>query len=251
MIGSPVKNLVQMGKDVVLDFVSADAREKFDKAARDVIGAALFSTDIKTYSFYNDAENLQKASDLYQRGMAFVNEYGLNVLTPAEHQQLQQLGEFVNSKAPGTLNEAYQGGAGAVDLTTTILLGVVAASAGLASGKKDGNQQSGEDSNLSLLDSKAETHILDGDGPTSGGHRYGTGKPGKSEFPQGWDDQKIKNVTSEIATDPSLNWSKPDPRGYIEATKIVDGIEVKVVVDTKKGRVVTAYPTNTPKNPKK
>ncbi|MBK8188088.1 MAG: EndoU domain-containing protein [Cellvibrio sp.] len=107
------------------------------------------------------------------------------------------------------------------------------------------------DEDLSILDSKAATHILDGDGPSSGGHRYGTGMPGKTEFPQDWNDQKIKNSVSEIATDPNLSWSKPDSRGYIETTKIVDNIEIKVVVDTRKGRIVTAYPTNTPRNPKK
>ena len=148
MIGSPVKNLVQMGKDVALDFVSADAKEKFDKAARDVIGAALFSTDIKTYSFYNDAENLEKASNLYQQGMALVNEHGLDVLTPAEQQQLKQLGEFVNSKAPSALNEAYQGGAGAVGLTTTILLGVAAVGAG-ATGKNGDDSTDGVNGDVS------------------------------------------------------------------------------------------------------
>lgn len=59
-------------------------------------------------------------------------------------------------------------------------------------------------SDVSVLDQKATTHILDGDGPTSGGHRFGTGIPGKSEFPQNWSDQKIANVISDIATDPQV-----------------------------------------------
>ena len=103
---------------------------------------------------------------------------------------------------------------------------------------------------LSLLDKKAATHILDGDGRTSGGHRYGTGTPGKSEFPQSWDDQKIKNTISDIATDPSVTWSKPDARGYTSATAKRDGVEVKVIYDNKNNRIVTAYPINLPKNTK-
>jgi RHS repeat-associated protein len=102
----------------------------------------------------------------------------------------------------------------------------------------------------SLLDPKARQHILDGDGPKSGGHRYGTGKPGKSEFPQHWSDQKIEHEISDIATDPHVSWSKPDARGYISGSGMRDGVQVKVIVDTIQGRVVTGYPTNLPKNPK-
>lgn len=96
----------------------------------------------------------------------------------------------------------------------------------------------------SLLDQKATTHILDGDGPTSGGHRFGTGVPGKSEFPQNWSGQKIVSVISDIASDPKVQWSKPDARGYATASSTHDGVDVKVVYDTKNGRVVTGYPTN-------
>jgi hypothetical protein len=32
-------------------------------------------------------------------------------------------------------------------------------------------------------------HVLEGDS-TGGGHRHGTGKPGKTEFPAGWNDEK-------------------------------------------------------------
>jgi hypothetical protein len=36
----------------------------------------------------------------------------------------------------------------------------------------------------------AKIHILDGD-RQGGGHRHGTGQPGKSEFPPDWSDDKI------------------------------------------------------------
>jgi RHS repeat-associated protein len=101
----------------------------------------------------------------------------------------------------------------------------------------------------SLLDPKARKHILDGDGPKSGGHRYGTGKSGKSEFPQHWNDEKIEQKISDIATDPNVKWSKPDARGYISGSATHEGVDIKVVVDTTKGRIVTGFPTNLPKNP--
>jgi hypothetical protein len=42
---------------------------------------------------------------------------------------------------------------------------------------------------LTLLPERI-SHILDGD-RWGGGHRHGTGRPGKTEFPAGWDDKRI------------------------------------------------------------
>ncbi|WP_250527496.1 hemagglutinin repeat-containing protein, partial [Caballeronia sp. GAWG2-1] len=108
----------------------------------------------------------------------------------------------------------------------------------------------GESGNNSLLDPKAETHVLYGDGPTSGGHLSGVGKPGKSEFPPSWSPQDVTNAISDIATDPKTQWSKPSSNGYVTGTGTVDGVDIKVVVDPSRGRIVTGYPTNLPKNPK-
>ena len=44
-------------------------------------------------------------------------------------------------------------------------------------------------------------HILDGD-RWGGGHRHGTGRPGKTEFPVGWDDQKIIGHVLGVARAP-------------------------------------------------
>jgi hypothetical protein len=101
---------------------------------------------------------------------------------------------------------------------------------------------------VDLTDAKARKHILEGD-ENGGGHRPGTGKSGKSEFPKGWSDEKILDAVSDVATDPNVAWSKPDKRGYITGTKTIDGVDVKVVFDTKNGRIVTGYPTNVPRNP--
>jgi hypothetical protein len=99
----------------------------------------------------------------------------------------------------------------------------------------------------SLVDPKGEEHILDGD-ETGGGHRPGTGKPGKSEFPSGWTDEKIVGEISDVATDP--NSARSPSRGgrtVVEGTR--DGTDIRVIVDPS-GRIVTGYPTNTPRNPR-
>ncbi|MBR8142587.1 EndoU domain-containing protein [Burkholderia sp. AU19243] len=122
---------------------------------------------------------------------------------------------------------------------------------GSTASDKEGTSSTPEAGNYSLLDPKAETHVLYGDGPTSGGHLFGIGKPGKSEFPATWSAQDIANAISDIATNPNTIWSKPAPKnGYITGTGTIKGVDVKVVIDPAKGRIVTGYPTNLPRNPK-
>jgi uncharacterized protein RhaS with RHS repeats len=104
----------------------------------------------------------------------------------------------------------------------------------------------------SLIDKEGEKHILDGDGDAKGGgHRNGTGKPGKSEFPSDWSDEKVLGEISDVATDPeSTVVTQPDGRIISQGTR--DGIDIKTVQEPalRGGRIVTGYPTNTPKNPK-
>ena len=45
------------------------------------------------------------------------------------------------------------------------------------------------------------THILDGD-RWGGGHRHGTRRPGKTEFPASWDDEKIIGHILDVARAP-------------------------------------------------
>lgn len=54
-----------------------------------------------------------------------------------------------------------------------------------------------------ILDESRVQHILYGD-MRGGGHKFGVGKPCKSEFPQGWDDDKIIDVTRKIAANDNL-----------------------------------------------
>jgi RHS repeat-associated protein len=98
----------------------------------------------------------------------------------------------------------------------------------------------------SLVDDKGAGHILDGDA-TGGGHRPGTGEPGKSEYPSDWSDEKILGEVSDIATDP-ISSTRPGRGGRIVVQGTRDSIDITVIVD-QNGRIVTGYPTNVPRNP--
>ena len=104
----------------------------------------------------------------------------------------------------------------------------------------------GADDYVDLASPQRRRHILDGDA-TGGGHRPGTGNPGKSEFPAGWSDDRIMHEISDVATDPSLT---PRPgrggRTIVEGTR--DGIDIRVIQEAN-GDIVTGYPTNVPRNP--
>ncbi len=92
------------------------------------------------------------------------------------------------------------------------------------------------------------THTLDGD-HTGGGHRHGTGRPGKSEFPADWPDSKITDAAVDISRNPdhvptqgyNLNWRVFGTR---------DGVPIPVIMKPD-GTIWTAHldsPT-WPRNP--
>jgi hypothetical protein len=87
------------------------------------------------------------------------------------------------------------------------------------------------------------THILDGDPEPGGGggHRSGTGKPGKTEFPADWNDEKIMGHVLDAARRPDSapvyqHWND---RWLCSGTR--DRVEVSVVV-LRSGEVWTAWP---------
>lgn len=104
---------------------------------------------------------------------------------------------------------------------------------------------------VDLTTPSRRTHILDSDA-TGGGHRAGTGKPGKTEFPASWSDDQIMHQVSDIATDPH---AVPDPsnspRLYDRRgrpirhsyTSVRDGVEIQVVVEPATGEIISSYPT--------
>jgi hypothetical protein len=92
----------------------------------------------------------------------------------------------------------------------------------------------------------AQRHILDGDG-INGGHRPGTGIPGKTEFPVGWSDEKIIREIESVANDPTAARSlRLDGRLVAEGTR--DGVAIRVIIAANGRSIVTGHPTNLPRN---
>jgi hypothetical protein len=98
------------------------------------------------------------------------------------------------------------------------------------------------------------THILDGDSHGGGGHRHGTGKPGKTEFPASWDDKKIIDTAVDVGRKPD----KPPTRQDWNDTWLCSGtrndVEVSAVV-MRSGEILTSWPEEggpgVVRNPKK
>ena len=76
------------------------------------------------------------------------------------------------------------------------------------------------------------THILDGEPNGGGRHRHGTGKPGKTEFPASWPDEKILDTLLDVARRPDRvprrqerngNWVTRGTRDDVEVVAIVAG----------------------------
>ena len=99
----------------------------------------------------------------------------------------------------------------------------------------------------SAVSDARRTHILYGDA-TGGGHLYGTGSPCKSEFPKHWNEDTIIKEINLIASNDNLNWEQ-QRNGYYVTEQNVGTVKVRVVKGRKNKSVITAYPTNTGRNP--
>jgi Bacterial EndoU nuclease len=85
------------------------------------------------------------------------------------------------------------------------------------------------------------THILDGEPGGGGGHRHGTGRSGKTEFPASWDDKKIMDNAMDAARRPDdaptlQHWND---RWICAGTR--EDVEVSVIV-LRSGEVWTSWP---------
>ncbi len=127
--------------------------------------------------------------------------------------------------------------------------GYVPSNATLNSGNGDSEAGSNASGDTNLASPDRTTHILTGDS-TGGGHQW-PGGPGKSVFPENWSGTKIMNAVSDIATDPSIP-ETVQANGRIVKNGTRDGIDIRVVIEpaSKGGGIVTAFPTNVPRNPK-
>lgn len=99
---------------------------------------------------------------------------------------------------------------------------------------------------IRISDQRAN-HILYGD-VRGGGHKFGIGTPCKSEFPSNWNDAKIISTAKQIAANDNINW-RAGRNGYFVGEQMIDGVNVRVVLDAEKDDIITAYPTNRPRNP--
>lgn len=83
-------------------------------------------------------------------------------------------------------------------------------------------------------------HILNGDA-WGGGHRHGTGKEGKTEFPADWDDEQVSGVILDVARYPDQPpvYQEWNSRWIVVGTR--NNVEVSVVVQSD-GRIWTAWP---------
>lgn len=81
-------------------------------------------------------------------------------------------------------------------------------------------------------------HILDGD-EGGGGHRHGTGSPGKSEFPAHWDDETIINAIAVVARTPDS--IRHQDNGRWKTLGEFDGVGVTVIVEPD-SEIWTAWP---------
>jgi hypothetical protein len=82
------------------------------------------------------------------------------------------------------------------------------------------------------------THILDGD-ETGGGHRPGTGSPGKTEFPAHWDDDTILDAITAVAHSPES--AELQKNGRWKALGSHDDVKLAIIVRPD-GRIWSAYP---------
>jgi hypothetical protein len=109
------------------------------------------------------------------------------------------------------------------------------------------NQQQAANDNDPILSDQRIQHILYGDG-SGGGHKHGQNKPCKSEFPEGWDDEKILTTVQKIAANDNLPWQQED-NGYYVSEYVEEDVKIRVVLGGQKKRIITAYPVNVPRNP--
>ena len=84
------------------------------------------------------------------------------------------------------------------------------------------------------------THILDGDS-IGGGHRHGTGKPGKTEFPASWDDGKITETLLDVGRRPDRPPGHQEWNDRWVTRGRRDDVEVVVVV-ARDGSVWSGWP---------
>jgi Bacterial EndoU nuclease len=105
---------------------------------------------------------------------------------------------------------------------------------------------------VNLVSPERTRHILDGEilpnGVRSGGHRFGTGFSGKSEFPESWTDATTMHHISDIATDPDSIVINSSRSADIFVVGSREGVTIQVLL--RNDEIWSAYPISVPRNPK-
>jgi RHS repeat-associated protein len=101
------------------------------------------------------------------------------------------------------------------------------------------------ESQVNLASPERTTHMLYGDA-TGGGHLW-PGLPGKTPFPSDWSGGQVMHAISEVATSPASAWTPQGSRFVI--TGEFSGVDIRIIYDPGTDEIITAYPTNLPRNP--
>ncbi|MQA83155.1 MAG: hypothetical protein GEV03_00635 [Streptosporangiales bacterium] len=94
---------------------------------------------------------------------------------------------------------------------------------------------------IGLTDDRQD-HVLDGEpAKRGGGHRYGTGFPGKTEFPADWDDNTVVSNVVDVAKNPGdvPVYQNFNQRWRVHGVR--DGVDITVIVRPD-GKIWTAWP---------
>jgi hypothetical protein len=101
--------------------------------------------------------------------------------------------------------------------------------------------------NAPTLTAARQQHILYGD-TKGGGHHHSANRPCKSEFPEDWNEDTIIATVKKLAANDNANWQRQD-NGYHVSEQTYDTLNIRIVLNQNRARIITAYPTNVKRNP--
>jgi hypothetical protein len=98
----------------------------------------------------------------------------------------------------------------------------------------------------SIAIGESRAHILFGDGDDDGGgHRFDSGVPGKTVFPEDWGDDQITDNILDVARNPENPPVFNESRGVWTVSGVRDGVAIEVIVKPD-GGIITGHPTGGP-----
>jgi hypothetical protein len=180
----------------------------------------------------NERENAQIGINGLQRDGVITNAQAAVMRDHADHKEsVRQANEDPKSRE-GPLDQGF-----AADLAGKVLAGTTnKLGAAQRSGSNPASQPAFSEPTISPA---RAAHILGGD-KSGGGHRAGTGSPGKSEFPGSWSDAKILDAVTNVGRSGQVVGPGRNA-GSVEKTGIVDGVTITTIVGRDNG-ILTGFP---------